>query len=126
VRTFAGFLAATGIACLIGVAKAPGAIPFLFGLGYGAVVPLFPSVTADIFLRRPFGLIFSMVAIGGGLGGSCGPLASGCVRDLSGSYSLPFTLFFLSLFLSYLLLWPASPRKVRRMVKASSLGAATR
>jgi MFS family permease len=129
VGTFAGFLAAMGIVCLIDVARAPTAMPvlfgLLFGLGYGAVAPLFPSVTADIFLGRSFGLIFCMVAIGGGLGGSCGPLVSGFLRDVSGSYSLPFTLFFVSLFLSYLLLWLAGPRKVRRMVKSSSLRTAT-
>ncbi|MBW1923865.1 MAG: MFS transporter [Deltaproteobacteria bacterium] len=119
--TLAGCIAGAGIVCLIGLSYIPGSAPLLFallfGLGYGAVAPLFPSVTADIFLGRSFGLIFAMVAIGGGLGGSMGPFLTGLLRDVTGSYTVPFTAFLGGLFFSYLLIWLAGPRKVRKMVK---------
>jgi MFS family permease len=58
--------------------RADGILPLmfalLFGLGYGAAAPLLPSVCADIFLGNSFGLIFAVIAIGGGAGGAAGAL----------------------------------------------------
>ncbi|MBW1788208.1 MAG: MFS transporter [Deltaproteobacteria bacterium] len=121
VNTLAGVVTALGLLCLMSLAWVDGIMPLLFavsfGLGYGAAAPLFPSVSADIFLGRSFGLIFAVICIGGGLGGSMGPFMTGYLRDITGSYMLPFALFFASLTLSCLFIWMAGPRKVRRMVR---------
>jgi MFS family permease len=121
-NTFAGLLTALGIASLLLLSKMQGGfLPLLFvllfGLGYGAAAPLFPSVSADIFLGRSFGAIFAVICIGGGFGGSFGSFIDGLLRDIWGNYILSFELCFLSLFLSCLLIWLASPGKVRKMVK---------
>jgi nitrate/nitrite transporter NarK len=121
VNTLAGVFTAVGLGCLMSLAWVDGIMPLLFavsfGLGYGAAAPLFPSVSADIFLGRSFGLIFGVICIGGGLGGAIGPFTTGFLRDVAGSYMVPFTMFFISLFLSCLFIWLAGPRKVRRMVR---------
>jgi MFS family permease len=113
--------AALGILCLIGSMSVQGPLPLafalLFGLGYGAAAPLMPSISADIFLGRSFGLIFAMISIGGGGGGALGSFLSGFLRDNSATYSIPLSLCMGSLLLSCLFIWMAGPRNVRRMVK---------
>lgn len=121
VNMLSGCVTALGVLCLLCMAWVSGPMPaifaVLFGLGYGAAAPLFPSVVADIFLGRSFGLIFGMICIGGGLGGSAGPFMTGYFRDVSGSYLIPFALSLIPLFFSCLFIWMAAPRKVRRMVR---------
>ena len=122
IYSLAGMVLAVGIFCLIGLNLMQGPLPLLFailfGTGYGAAPPLIPSITADFFLGSSFGLIFSLICVGGGVGGSLGPFISGLLYDISGAYSISFTLCFISLFLSCLFIWIAGPRKVRKMVKA--------
>ena len=121
INTLAGGVTALGLVCLMGLSWMESLMPLLFallfGLGYGAAAPLFPSVSADIFLGRSFGLIFALICLGGGLGGSIGPLITGYLRDISGSYTIPFSFLFVNVFLSSLFIWFAGPRKVRKMVK---------
>jgi MFS family permease len=119
VNTLSNLIAAGGIFCLMHLGTAPVfmALTFavLFGLGYGAAAPLFPSVSADIFLGKSFGLIFAMICIGAGTGGAIGPFLSGWLRDVSGDYDLSFAIALVSLGLSCLFIWLAGPRKVRRL-----------
>ena len=121
VNTLGGVTAAVGILCLVYSAQVKSPLPvffaLLFGLGYGAAAPLLPSVSADIFIGRSFGLIFAMISIGSGAGGALGSLLSGVLRDVSGIYSIPLVICMLSLLISCMLVWIAAPRKVRRMVK---------
>jgi MFS family permease len=121
INTVGVTVAAIGISCLLGISafQGPMALVFaiLFGLGYGAAAPLLPSVSADIFLGKSFGLVFAMICIGGGAGGSTGSFVTGLLRDISGSYSLPFSLFYFCLSVSCVFIWLAGPRKVRRMIR---------
>jgi MFS family permease len=123
VNTLGAILAVVGILSLIHINNAPGIFPFLFaiffGLGYGAAAPLLPSVCADIFIGKSFGLIFAMIAIGGGAGGATGSYMAGLLRDLSGTYFVPFIVFIFTLLASCILIWLASPSKIRIMVKTS-------
>ena len=120
VTVLAGIFVAAGIFCLMGMTWVIGFLPLLFavlfGLGYGAAAPIFPSVSADIFLSNSFGLIFAVICIGGGVGGSMGAFISGVLRDISGSYSVSFYLYFINISLSCLFIYLARPGKVRRMV----------
>jgi len=123
INTLGGALAIIGILCLISAGNAPSILPLLFavffGLGYGAAAPLLPSVCADIFIGKSFGLIFAMIAIGGGAGGATGSYLAGLLRDVSGTYIVPFMVFLFTLSTSCALIWLASPRKIRIMVKAA-------
>ncbi|MGD2272232.1 MAG: MFS transporter [Desulfobacterales bacterium] len=120
-NTAGGIIAAIGVYCLINTTSAESLLPLLFallfGLGYGAAAPLMPSVSADIFLGRSFGLIFAVISIGSGAGGALGSFVSGLLRDMSGGYATPLALCMLSLMLSCTFVWLAGPRKVRRMMK---------
>ena len=116
-----GIIAIIGIFCLINTTTANRFLPLLFallfGLGYGAAAPLMPSVSADLFIGRSFGLIFAMISIGSGAGGALGSFLSGLMRDISGGYAVPLAICMLSLLLSCTFVWLAGPRKVRQMVK---------
>jgi MFS family permease len=69
---------------------------FLFALIYGVAHGGFfavasPSV-ANYFGTRSHGLIFGVVFFAGTLGGTVGPLLSGKIFDLTGSYDIAFLL----------------------------------
>lgn len=120
-NTLGGITAAAGMVSLIGSAFVIGPLPILFalffGLGYGAGAPLLPSIGADIFIGKSFGLIFAVISIGGGAGGAVGAFLSGVLRDMTGTYSIALIICIFSLMLSCLLIWIVGPRKVRRMVR---------
>jgi MFS family permease len=122
-NTLGIILAGSGIFCLMHAGGSPVVLPLLFalffGLGYGAAAPLLPSVCADIFLGNAFGLIFATIAVGGGIGGAMGAYMAGFLRDLSGTYVTPLSVFILFSFVACLLIWLAAPRKVRRMVRSA-------
>lgn len=121
INTMGGITAAVGILCLICSALVIGPLPIffalLFGLGYGAAAPLLPSIAADIFIGRSFGLIFSVISIGSGVGGAFGSFLSGGLRDITGTYSIPLIICIFSLMLSCFFIWIVGPRKVRRIVR---------
>lgn len=124
INTLGVGMAIVGIICLMHVGSAPGVLPLmfalLFGLGYGAAAPLLPSVCADIFLGNSFGLIFAMIAIGGGMGGASGSFMAGLLRDTSGTYATPLSVFMGSLITACLMIWLAAPSKVRRMIRTDA------
>jgi MFS family permease len=123
INTLGGALAGAGIICLVGVNSGYEHLAVVFalcfGLGYGAAAPLLPTVCADIFLGRSFGLIFSMISIGGGAGGASGSFMAGYLHDISGSYFFSFCACFTSLVISCTFIWLAGPSKVRRLVKTN-------
>lgn len=98
-------------------------LPFLFailfGLGYGSAAPLFPSVSADIFLGSSFGLIFGLLSLGGGSGGAMGAYLCGLLRDATGAYQVPFLMLMFSLWVSCGFIWLSAPRRVRAPLKAA-------
>jgi len=119
-KIISDIVALLGIVSLMAVAvwHTPMAILFglFFGLGYGGAAPLIPSVTADIFLGRHFGVIFAIIAIGSGIGGATGTFLAGWLRDFTGTYSVPFLVCCGSLVLSSVLVFLAGPGKIRRLV----------
>jgi MFS family permease len=120
-KIISDIVAVAGIGALMAVSFSHGPLPLLFavlfGTGYGAVAPLIPAITADIFLGRNFGKIFAVIAIGGGMGGAVGSYVSGLLRDLSGSYVLPFATCAILIMSSCMLIIAAAPGKVRKPVK---------
>ena len=129
-NTLGGITAMAGILSLIGAASIIGPLPILFalffGIGYGAAAPLLPSIGADIFIGKSFGLIFAVISMGGGAGGAAGSYISGVLRDITGTYSISFTICMISLMIACSLIWIAGPRKVRRMVRNTESHASLR
>lgn len=63
-----------------------------FGVTWGARGPAITAKTADIFPGPRLGTILGVITIGSGLGAAIGSWAAGLLFDLTGSYTVPFTL----------------------------------
>lgn len=90
----------------------------LFGLGYGGGTTMMPASSGDLFMGGSFGVIFAMIFMGTGVGGSLGPYVCGLLRDATGNYFLTLSLCMATLWVSLFLLWKSGPGKVRRMARS--------
>ncbi|MBV9859668.1 MAG: MFS transporter [Alphaproteobacteria bacterium] len=63
-----------------------------FGLTWGARGPAITAKTADLFPGPHLGTILGVITIGSGLGAAIGSWAAGWIFDLSGSYTIAFSL----------------------------------
>jgi len=67
-----------------------------FGLTWGARGPAITAKTADLFPGPQLGTILGVITIGSGIGSAAGSWAAGWIFDLSGSYTLAFSLSIVS------------------------------
>lgn len=92
-------------------------MPFLFavcfGLGLGAMGPVFFATVADLFQGRHFGSIQGAITLGFSLGGAVAPWLAGFLHDKTHSYLTTFLIVLGSLVVSAVLMWLVAPRKVR-------------
>lgn len=92
-------------------------MPFLFavcfGLGLGALAPVFSATVADLFQGKYFGAIQGTITLGFSLGGAISPWLAGFLYDKTGSYFVAFLLVLGSLVASAVLMWLVAPHKVR-------------
>jgi MFS family permease len=86
---------------------------FFFGLSYGIAQPSVTAMVADLFQGRNLGSILGFIGIGVAIGGALGPVFSGYLFDVTGSYRIAFTVAILIIILSAVTVWVAGPRKVR-------------
>ena len=95
VMSLAAVLLGTGTVGLIGVGSAETAYLFagLFGLGIGGVMTLLPMAWADYFGRESYGAIRGVALSLQVVAQAVGPIASGLLRDASGTYSGSLILF---------------------------------
>ena len=77
---FAGYTSALGIA--FGTAVA--------GIGYGALLSLFPSVVADFYGVKNFGGNYGVLYTAWGVAGVIGPIVAGVFVDLTGTYQVAY------------------------------------
>ncbi len=77
---FAGY--STPLAISIGTALA--------GIGYGALLSLFPSVVADYYGVKNFGGNYGVLYTAWGVSGIIGPIIAGIVVDSTGTYDLAY------------------------------------
>ena len=63
----------------------------IFGLVYGASVPLVPSLTAEYFGLGSMGAIFGAISFVGVLGGAFGPFMAGYIYDVTARYTIAFS-----------------------------------
>ena len=87
-------LHALAVLCLFRV-HAFGALPgfvILFGMGLGGVAVLIPLLVGECFGLRAFGKVLGLVTISATLGGAVGPVVTGRIFDVMGSYQVAFIL----------------------------------
>ena len=88
------FLQAVATLCLFGI-HSPLALPafvIAFGLGLGGLAVTFPLLVGECFGLRAFAKILGVLMIPAMFGGAVGPVLTGRIFDVSGSYTLAFTL----------------------------------
>jgi MFS family permease len=81
-------------------------------LGYG-LTSVMGAIVVEIFQGRHYGSIFGTIQVSALAGGAVGPLVTGVLHDLTGSYSEAFLIAIAMCALSALAIWRASPRKIR-------------
>jgi len=81
-------------------------------LGYG-LTSIMGAVVVEIFQGKHYGSIFGTIMVAALAGGAAGPLVTGVLHDLSGSYTLAFLIGIGVSGLSAVAIWLASPGKVR-------------
>jgi MFS family permease len=102
------------VIALILLVTAPGGLwsfyvfAFIFGLGYGSVVPLETAVPAGLFGLKSLGAIMAAAGLFPMIGGAFGPPIAGAIFDATGEYQPAFLiclgLAVLAFLLSFLLL----------------------
>lgn len=81
-------------------------------LGYG-LTSVMGAIVVEIFQGKQYGAIFGTIQVSALAGGAAGPLVTGVLHDLTGSYSHAFLIAIAMCALSALAIWRASPRKIR-------------
>jgi MFS family permease len=81
-------------------------VSIIFGIGYGAVWPVYASVTADYFPKEYSGGIMGLWTFLLGIGSILAPVVSGWTIDVSGTFFWAFILAFITSTLGLLLLIP--------------------
>jgi sugar phosphate permease len=81
-------------------------------LGYG-LTSIMGAVVAEIFQGKHYGSIFGTVMLAALAGGAAGPWVTGLLHDVSGSYTLAFTIGIAVSGFSAFAIWMASPGKIR-------------
>jgi MFS family permease len=85
---------------------------FLFGFGYGSMTPLMPYLLADRFGRHILGASYGVqVFFAAGIGGATGPMITGYIYDLTGSYTNAWLLDLVVLVIVAFLILTLKPRK---------------
>ncbi|UZE47988.1 MFS transporter [Rhodopseudomonas sp. P2A-2r] len=105
-------------AALIGLEYAP-SLPLVYVmvisqglLGYG-VTSIMGAVVAEIFHGEHFGSIFGTLMLAALAGGAAGPLVTGIIHDICGTYTPAFAIGIVVSAVATTAIWMASPGKVR-------------
>ncbi len=83
----------------------------LFGFGYGSMAPMIPYLLADRFGRQILGTAYGMLTFFIAVGGSLGPIITGYVYDLSGTYTFAWLLNLTVLLIVTFLILALKPHK---------------
>lgn len=82
-----------------------------FGFAYGALISLMAIVAAELFGLDSLGIIMGSIAFIYTIGGAIGPLFSGYIFDITGSYSLAFAFLIVLSTISCILAFFLKPNK---------------
>jgi MFS family permease len=103
------------VALLLSIQSA-GALPLFvvaYGLGLGGIVVLFPLLVGECFGLLAFGKILGLIMIAATMGGAAGPVLTGRIYDVTGSYRLAFALH-VGVFIAAALVINFLPRSLTR------------
>ena len=81
---------------------------FIFGIGYGAIWPVYAASAADFFSKGSAGSVVGVWTIYLGIGSMLSPVITGWTIDATGGYAWAFILAMISAIISLLLLLPTS------------------
>jgi sugar phosphate permease len=81
-------------------------------LGYG-LTSIMGAVVLEIFQGPNYGSIFGTIMLAALAGGAAGPWVTGLLHDLTGTYTIAFSIGIAVSLLSAFAIWQASPGKVR-------------
>ncbi len=85
----------------------------LFGVGFGATIPLMAAMRAEYFGRKALGKIQGFMSPITMIAGATGPYLAGKLFDLKGSYDIPFLCIGCFLFIAGILIIFARPVKLK-------------
>ena len=88
-------------------------------LGYG-LTSIMGAVVLEIFQGPHYGSIFGTIMLAALAGGAAGPWLTGLLHDLTGTYTIAFSIGIVVSLLSAFAIWQASPGRVRAV--AGKLG----
>ena len=83
-----------------------GVATFIFGLGYGAIWPLYAACARDYFPKKTAGSVMGLWTLILGIGSLSSPVAAGWTIDSTGAYTWAFMLAIAAGVLSAVLLLP--------------------
>ena len=86
-----------------------------FGYGGGFFTPTMTAGAADIFHGKHFGAIAGILLTGMGIGGVIGPWLGGFIYDITGSYTIAFSLCMAAFVLACTAFWIAAPRNADKL-----------
>jgi len=118
-------LSALSTALLLSIAS-HGALPLFvvtYGLALGGIAVLFPLLVGECFGLLAFGKILGLIAIAATLGGAAGPVLTGRIYDVAGSYRLAFALH-VGVFVAAAVATRFLPRPLARTSRVRSTAAA--
>ena len=78
----------------------------LYGFAYGGFSPGFSALIGDTFGLSHIGVIMGMQDVGFGVGAALGPAMGGLVYDITGSYTIAFSIAASAIFMVALLVIP--------------------
>lgn len=84
----------------------------IYGLAHGGFFTVISPIVAELFGTASHGALFGLVVFFGTAGGALGPILTGYLFDISGSYTLPFRLILGVSALGLLLLFLLKPVKI--------------
>jgi MFS family permease len=83
----------------------------IYGLAHGGFFTIISPIVAELFGTNSHGSLFGLVVFFGTTGGAIGPIITGYLFDISGSYSLPFRLLLMASAVGFGLLLLLKPVK---------------
>lgn len=94
------------------------------GISYGALLSVFPSMTADYFGIKNYGSNFGVLYLAWGASGFMGPVMAGIVVDSTGNYGLSYTISAVMLVIAGVAAFFTKPVNIDEMEQNGTLNAA--
>ena len=87
-----------------------------FGFAMGMFSPALIAGAADLFYGKHFGTVNGILFMGFGLGGAIGPWLGGYIFDVTGNYSLAFTICIAAYTIACISFWIAAPHRAKKFI----------